>query len=325
MNIDVLYVTEPEKIVVANEELSVENIGNDMVVGKTLYTMVSAGTEFNGIFMNRLNNKFPCKFGYTTVFKVEHKGKDVKGIDIGDVVFTKGSHQSYQIDNYKNVVKIPETVSPVDALFIRIAGVSMASLKLTHIPTGELVVVTGLGAVGFMAMYIYSCLGYEVIGVEPNENRRKVTEDAGFTVFETVPFENEKYNKKIALALECSGVESAVLDCCNIVRPRGEVSLVGVPWKKCCDIYSQEILHSVFYNYITLYSGWETDLPRENSGFNYVSENQNYRTALRFIENKKMNFDGIYSVRNYKEAQQVFEDIKKGKGNHIFNIFSWDE
>ncbi len=101
----------------------------------------------------------------------------------------------------------------------------------------------------------------------------------------------ELYNKKIALALECLGVESAVLDCCNIVRPRGEVSLVGVPWKEYYNISSQKFLYDVFYNYVTLYSGWECDLPRENSKFQYVSANQNYRTTLRFMAEGKMNFN----------------------------------
>ena len=132
----------------------------------------------------------------------------------------------------------------------------------------------------------------------------------GFTVFESVPFTDERYNKKIALALECSGIESAVIDCCNIVRPRGEVSLVGVPWKQYCDITSQQLLHTIFYKYVTLHSGWECDLPRENYGYVYTSENQNYRTCLRFIEAGKMCFDDSYLIKPYTDAAQVFEDIK---------------
>lgn len=323
-----LNMVEPEKIEINEETLSLDHIDDEAVAGRTLYTMVSTGTEFNGIFMNALNSKFPRKFGYTAVFQVEKIGKNVAGIEVGDVVFTKANHQSYQVDNYKNVIKVPKDILPEHSLFIRLAGVSMATLNQTHISPGELILVTGLGPVGFMAMQIYSNLGYRVIGVDPDENRRKTASESGFTVFSEVPFKEEIYNKKIALALECSGVESAVLDCCNIVRPRGEVSLVGVPWKKHCDIYSQKVLHSIFYNFVTLYSGWEIDLPRENSEFIYTSENQNYRTALRFIKERKMNFDGIdgiYVIRPYTEAQKVFEDIKNKKGTHIFTIFSWNQ
>jgi threonine dehydrogenase-like Zn-dependent dehydrogenase len=324
MKVKYLNMAAPQTITIAEEEISLENLGDDMVAGKTLYTLVSVGTEFNGIYMNALNTNYPRKFGYAAVFQVEYIGKNVVGIEVGDIVFTKAQHKSYQIDNYRNVVKIPENVLPEHAIFSRLAGVSMASLKLTKIPSGEKVLVTGLGAVGFMAMQIYSNLGYEVIGVEPNEHRRNLMKKLGFTVFESVPFTNEKYNKKIALALECSGIESAVLDCCNIVRPRGEVSLVGVPWKKYCDISSQEILHTIFYKYVTVYSGWECDLPRENSGYVYVSENQNYRTCLRFMEAGKMNFEDSYLIKPYTQAAQVFEDIKNKKADQVFTIFSWN-
>lgn len=325
MKVKYLNMAAEQTLTVAEEEISLENLGDEMVAGKTLYTLVSVGTEFNGIYMNALNTVYPRKFGYAAVFQVEHIGKSVVGIEVGDIVFTKAQHKSYQIDNYKNVVKIPKGVLPEHAILSRLAGVSMATLKQTRIPSGEKVLVTGLGAVGFMAMQIFGALGYEVIGVEPNAHRRSVMEKLGFTVFESVPFHDERYNKKIALALECSGIESAVLDCCNIVRPRGEVSLVGVPWKQYCDITSQQLLHTVFYKYVTLYSGWECDLPRENSAYVYTSENQNYRTCLRFIEAGQMSFDGSYLIKPYTEAPQVFEDIKNKKADQVFTIFSWKE
>ncbi len=324
MNRKYLNMIEPGKIVVAEEEISTEQLGDEEVCGKTLYTLVSAGTEFNGIFMNGLNTRYPRKFGYTTVFQVEKIGKSVVGIEVGDIVFTTAQHQSYQFDNYKNVVKIPENVLPEHALLTRMAGVSMATIKETCIKPGELALVTGLGPVGFMAMHIYSNLGYQVIGVDPNPKRRALAEKSGFTCFEKVPFDNEKYNKKIALALECSGVESAVLDCCNIVRPRGEVSLVGVPWKKICDISAQELLHSIFYNFVTVYSGWENDLPRENSRFVFETANKNYRLALRLISEGKIDVNGIYTIRPYNEAQEAFEDIRDRNEKNLVTIFKWD-
>lgn len=319
-----LNMVEPGRILVAEEEICTEQLGDEQVCGKTLYTLVSAGTEFNGMFKNCLNVTYPSKFGYTSVFKVEKVGKNVVGIEVGDILFTTAPHQSYQIDNYKNVVKIPENVLPEHALFIRMAGVSMATIKQTSIKSGELALVTGLGPVGFMAMHIFSNLGYEVIGVEPDPNRKALAEKSGFTCFAKVPFDNEKYAKKIALALECSGVESAVLDCCNIVRPRGEVSLVGVPWKKTCDISSQELLHSIFYNYVTVYSGWEWDLPRENSKYIFESANKNYRLALKLISDGKIKFDDVYTIKSYHEAQEVFENIQNKKENSLVTIFKWD-
>ena len=174
MKVKYLNMAAQQTITVAEEEIFIDDLGDEMVAGKTLYTLVSVGTEFNGIYMNRLNTNYPRKFGYAAVFQVEKVGKNVVDVEVGDIVFTKGQHKSYQIDNYKNVVKIPKGTLPEHAILSRLAGVSMATLKLIRIPSGEKVIVTGLGAVGFMAMQIYSALGYEVIGVEPNEYRRNV-------------------------------------------------------------------------------------------------------------------------------------------------------
>jgi len=213
-------------------------------------------------------------------------------------------------------------VDPLKALFIRLAGVSMATLSRTSITPGEKVLVTGLGTVGLMAMHIYSNLGYEVIGVDPDHNRRCIAQESGFSeIYEKVPF--EKYNKKIGLALECSGSEGAVLDCSKIVRPHGEVSLVGVPWKQYTEQSSYELTHSIFYNYIKIYSGWEMDLPNDCSTFVHESMNKNYRLALRLIKEGKICVDGLYTVYPYTDAQKVYDDIFEKKDKKIAIILSY--
>jgi len=185
------------------------------------------------------------------------------------------------------------------------------------------VMVTGLGTVGLMAMHIYANLGYEMIGVEPDANRRQAAVDAGFSeVYEKVPF--EKYEKQIALALECSGSEGAVMDLCRIVRPHGEVSLVGVPWKAYTEQKSYDLLHAVFYNYVKLYSGWEMDLPQESSEFVHESMGKNYRLAMRLMCEGKINVDELYRIRPYTEAQQAYEDILEKREQKLSTILAYE-
>ncbi len=45
MKLKYLNMAAPQTITVAEEEISLENLGDDMVAGKTLYSLVSVGTE----------------------------------------------------------------------------------------------------------------------------------------------------------------------------------------------------------------------------------------------------------------------------------------
>lgn len=310
-------------IEIAEEDINIEALGDEDIAGHTVYSMISAGTEINAGFLDVFNWGYPKKSGYTVVFRVEYIGEKVKDIKTGDLVFCMAPHQSYQIINYRNVVKVPEKLLPEHALFARLAGVSMATLSRTAVTPGEIVLVTGLGTVGLMAMHIYSNLGYEVVGVDVDANRRETARASGFAeIYDKVPV--DKYNKMIGLALECSGNESAVLECCNIVRPHGEVSLVGVPWKPYTDIKAYDLLHSVFYNYVKIYSGWECDLPFECAEFVHESMKKNYSLALRFLEQGKIKVDELYMIRPYIEAQSAYEDILEKREKKIATILSYN-
>ena len=323
MNNEYLNFIKPKTIEIESEQVNIESLGNEDIAGHTVCSMISAGTEINACYLDVFNWGFPKRSGYTVVFKVEHIGKDVKDIKVGDYVFCMACHQSFQVTNYHNVVKVPEKILPQHALFARLAGVSMATLSRTQVTPGEKVLVTGLGTVGLMAMHIFSNLGYQVIGVDPDINRREVALNSGFVeIYERAPF--EKYPKAIGLALECSGNEQAVLDCCNIVRPHGEVSLVGVPWKSYTELKSYDLLHSIFYNYVKIYSGWEMDLPFNPGQFTHESMRKNFELALRLLEEGKIDVSDLYAERHFTEAQSAYDDIYEKREKKIATILTYN-
>lgn len=312
-----------KKITIDEEHVDINCLGNEEIAGHTIFSMISSGTEIHASFLDVFDWGYPKKSGYTSVFKVEYVGDHVQGFAVGDIAFCMAPHQSFQKINFRDAVKIPAGILPEHALFIRLAGVPMATLSRTSITPGEKVLVTGLGVVGLMAMHIYSNLGYDVIGVDPDEKRQKTAMAAGFKeIYGRFPF--EKYPKTVGLALECSGNEAAVLDCCNAVRPHGEVSLVGVPWKPYTDMRSYELLHSVFYNYVRLYSGWEMDLPMNSTEFVHESMCKNYSLALKMISEGKIDVSGLYQIRSYTDAQSAYEDILEKRTNTIATIFSYN-
>ena len=317
-----LNFVKQKTVTIAKEDRDVENLHPTCIAGHTVFTMISAGSEINASYLDVFNWGYPRKSGYTVIFEVEKIGSEVKGIEVGDFVFCMEAHQSLQIVDYREVVKIPKDVRLENALFIRLAGVSMATLSRTEITPGERVLVTGLGTVGLMAMLVYSNLGYEVIGVDPEESRRDIAKGLGFTeIYDSVPL--DKYEKTVGLALECSGNEAAVHDCCKIVRPHGEVSLIGVPWKQYTNLNSFDLLHSIFYNYVKVYSGWEMDLPMNASTFIHETMRKNYELALKMIREGKIRVDDLYTVLPYTECQKAFDDIFEKREKKAAIILSY--
>lgn len=99
---------------------------------------------------------------------------------------------------------------------------------------------------------------------------------------------------------------------------------MGVPWKSYTDLKSYDLLHSVFYNYVRIYSGWEMDLPLNGSEFIHESMSKNYRLALRLIGEGKIDVSDYYTIRPYTDAQKIYEDILEKREKKIATLLSYE-
>ncbi|ESY89372.1 hypothetical protein X741_30960 [Mesorhizobium sp. LNHC229A00] len=123
------------------------------------------------------------------------------------------------------------------------------------------------------------------------------------------------YAGSIALVIDCSGHEQAVLDACKVVRKRGEVVLVGVPWKANTGILAHEILHAVFFNFVVLRSGWEWDVPVLARAFVWEELYDGYNNAphstytglakaLKWLSEGRVPVDGLVRSQNPSDRPQ---------------------
>ncbi|NLE13210.1 MAG: hypothetical protein GX628_05965 [Clostridiales bacterium] len=96
-----------------------------------------------------------------------------------------------------------------------------------------------------------------------------------------------------------------------------------MPWKRMSDLDAHRLTHSIFYNYVTLYGGWEMDLPRESSQFNPMSMNRNYRLALKLIADGTIDVSGLSRIRPYTEGQEAFEAILNRTEPMLATVLSW--
>lgn len=296
-------------------------LGANEVRGRTVCTLISPGTE---LAWNYTGTTFPAFPGYAAVFAATDIGAEVKGVSEGGLLFCMGGHRSFQQVEARAARPVPRELPPEKAVLARLMGVSMTTLMTTAARPGDRVLITGAGPVGFLAAQMFALSGYEVLVVEPDAVRRRQIEQAGIRrVFARTPFEDASLAGTVALVVECSGHEQAVLDACRVVRKRGEVVLVGVPWRRQTDAFAHELLSLVFHKYVVLRSGWEWELPHYAADFSPHSIHTGFDAALRWLADRRIPTDGLITQADPRDAQHAYQDLLHRRAAGLFTVFDW--
>lgn len=299
--------------------------------GRTLCTLVSQGTELgwaNG-------DSFPIHPGYAAVFEVQDIAADVSGVSLGEWRFAMGCHRSTQTHPLNQTLPIPKGLAPEVAVMARLLGVSMTTLMTTQARPGDLVVIAGAGPVGFLAAQLFHAFGYRVTVVDPDPLRRSQITACGIDDCRpAMPLDDVAMMQKVALVVDCSGHEGAVLDGCKIVQRLGEVVLVGVPWRKLTDHSAHEVMSAVFFNLVTLRSGWEWQVPIQSRGFAWDELHQGYNNAphsilggfaraLDWLSEGRFELDGMTHRALPDDPASLYERIAQRQIAEPFIVLDW--
>ncbi|UVI33805.1 zinc-binding dehydrogenase [Paenibacillus spongiae] len=293
------------------------------VRGQSVYSLISPGTELMSGFMIELQK--PSRTGYATVFRIDEMGEGVTGLEIGDHVLCMGPHQSSQHVQAGDVVKLPDGLSPDLGVLARLLNVSMTTLMTTAARPGELVLVTGAGPVGFLAAHLFKRCGYEVMICDPDARRREAARASGIEhVYAEPPLDDPEWSeRRAALVLECSGHEAAVLSGAKFARLKGEVVLIGVPWKRRTELFAQELLSVIFFQYVVVRSGWEWEIPLHPGHFQPHSIFTDLHKGVRWLSEGLTDLSVLTRKVSPRDANQVYNDIADGKYPELFILFDW--
>ena len=297
------------------------------LAGRTLVSLISPGTELNfaylGLHATYAHMQYPVFPGYAAVLEVQQVGSAIKDLQPGAMVFCMGGHAAWHRTIREQVIPVPEGLAPEAAVFARLMGVSWSTLITTTARPPDRVLVTGLGPVGNLAAQIFQTAGYRVTAVDPVEARRALALQVGLRdVRSATPVEDPALAGTIALAVECSGHEQAALAACRVVRKRGEVALVGVPWHKRTDLPAFDLLHAVFHRYVVLRSGWEWEVPFHPRDFVVGSISANLTAALEWLREGRVRVAGLYACRSPAECQAAYQDLLHQRGPPAV-VFDW--
>lgn len=321
----------PSKNRMVLEDYADEALGPAEIRGSTVATLISQGTELawaNG-------DDFPIRPGYAAIFRVEEVGAAVQGIELGELRFCMGHHRSTQRYQAQHTLPVPAGMPAQTALLARLMGVSMTTLMTTHARPGDRVIIAGAGPVGLLAAQNFLIGGYDVTVVEPDAKRRAQVERTGITsTCEVMPIEDPDYARRVAMVVDCSGHEGAVLDACRIVRQGGEVVLVGVPWRKLTDIAAHDVLREVFFGFVHLRSGWEWEVPIHGrdfvweellEGYNNASQSifTGFSKALRWLSEGRVDVNDLITTRPAGDPEAVYSAIAAREIEEPLIVLDW--
>ncbi|MBE6829859.1 MAG: hypothetical protein E7519_06585 [Ruminococcaceae bacterium] len=222
-----------------------------------------------------------------------------------------GIFASYTVVPAARVLKIPDNVSDTSAAMAEpLACVCHAVYDLCRIVPGDLVLVSGPGAIGMMAMQVAKAHGATVIisGTNVDIPRLELAKKLGADYTVNLQTENleELINKLsnnygVDVVLECSGAAPAINSGLNLIKKRGYFTQIGLAGKKI-EFDIEKINYKELH-----FSG------------SLGSRNYNWRRALKLLADGQVNLEPLADTKlPLTEWETAFERFEKKEGCKFF-------
>jgi 2-desacetyl-2-hydroxyethyl bacteriochlorophyllide A dehydrogenase len=169
---------------------AVEPPGENEILVRALYSLVSSGTETNvyrgeavsalevGLPTRKGEFPFPIQFGYQVVGRVETAGANAEYAD-GDLVFCQHPHQDRFVVSTDFVYPVVEGLSPRTAAFSNLCNVALNCHLDVPVRIGDCCVVSGLGTIGTFAAHLARRTAGTLVLVDPLAARRRFAQSVG--------------------------------------------------------------------------------------------------------------------------------------------------
>ena len=127
--------------------------------------------------------RFPIKYGYASVGRVDAVGAGVDGIKVGDLVFVHHPHQSCYVVPQTAAIRLPADLEPEAGVLLANLETAITIVLDAHPLLGCRAIVFGLGVVGLLVVQLLRRAGaVTVIAIDPIEQRRRLARSVGATL-----------------------------------------------------------------------------------------------------------------------------------------------
>lgn len=321
----------PLQVAIEPFEVDESNLGPYDVVTKTRATVISPGTELARLqgklyFETDIPPGFPVNdVGYANIGTVIAAGEKV-GVKPGDRVYTMGNHASVsRVDCRKMLcVPVPDVLSDEDAAFARIATVSMTTMITTIAKAGDQVGVVGLGLVGNLAAQVFQAAGMFVNGFDLTPRRRELAKACGIASVHGAD-DMAEFQQAHRLVIEASGAARAAASAVEMTAPGGEIVMIGAPWGgEANSIPSSQLTRLIFFRFLRLRSGSEWEIPRLPEPLAAGSNYQNSVTALKWLEQGKLNVQPLITHRiTPDQTPDAYDGLLNRPNDYLGVVIEW--
>jgi len=231
-----VWFVAPRRVEVRPVDVEADEAGaSDRILVRTVVSGVSAGTEllaYRGLVdpATRLDESigalggafaFPFRYGYACVGEVE---RGAGGVAPGTTVFAFHPHQDVFEVGAEEAIALGDVEPRVATLFPLVETAFQVTLD-AEASVGDVVVVTGLGAVGLLTALLLQRGGVEVVGVDPRDDRRKLASDLGLAAVESDEAREAAAARSNAagadVVVEASGRPEALASALGLLRHEG--------------------------------------------------------------------------------------------------------
>jgi len=231
-----LYFTGPRRVEIRDEPVPELRAGEVLV--ETLVSAISAGTEMlvyrgeapAGLAADETipalggSLDYPLKYGYAAVGVVREAGPETEPGWLGAVVFSFQPHQSHFSAHPGDLLRLPDDLSPDDAVFLANVETALA-LVMDGVPlAGERVAVLGQGVVGLLTAGILAGFPLERLVVFDSfpARREMAATFAGVTAHPPGDI-SAKFLQDFDLVYELTGNPAALDDAIALVGQDGRI------------------------------------------------------------------------------------------------------
>lgn len=314
-------------------EIDRAELGPTEVVIRTRVTLISPGTELANL-QGKLGmhsdepRRFPMEgIGYANIGTLVGAGREIS-IPIGTRVYSMGYHASLvRLDTRDRFcVPVPAGLPDEQAVFVRLANVSMTTMRTTIARAGDGVAVVGLGLVGNLAAQVFQAAGMRVAAFDLSAPRRAIAEACGIRSVhgaEGIP----DYARRQRLVIEATGSAAALVSAVGLAQNGGEIVMIGAPWGGDENsVPSSRITRDLFFRFLRLRSGSEWEIPRQPHPLMADAIRDNVETGLAWLADGRLKVGPLITHRLAPEQiQSAYEGLLQHQDQYLGVILRWSQ
>jgi 2-desacetyl-2-hydroxyethyl bacteriochlorophyllide A dehydrogenase len=297
---------------------------------RTRTTVISPGTELAWLAGKTLDfgddgPYVTIRPGYANIGIVLAAGSAVPARP-GDRVYSMAPHATVaRIDMGDRLcVPVPDGLADEEAVFARLATVSMTTLLTTSARGGDAVAVVGLGLVGNLAAQVFRRCGMAVSAIDRATPRRAIAERCGLRdVYESA--DDEQLRQRHRLVIEASGSAVALASAVGLAASGGEIVMIGAPWGGAANsVPSGRLTGEIFTRFLRLRSGSEWAIPRQPQPPIHGSIQGNSAVALDWLARGELRAGPLITHRlPATQAATAYEGLRTRPADYLGVVLDW--